>query len=129
MNAVRGQRHARTSLAGGDRVWDQRAFVATGAILSGLALPLTGLLDHAAGGTSAANAVGWSIAHVSVSCVFVGLCTWHILLNRRALLRYVRAAGARAGSARRLPARETVAAAAVVGGVLALTVIHALAEG
>ena len=59
----------------------------------------------------------------------MGFCTWHIVLNRRTLIRYLRAAGAPAGSTRRLPARETVAAAAVVGGVLALTVIHALAEG
>ena len=93
-------------------VWNQRAFVAVGAVLSGLALPATGLLDH-----------------VSVSCLFVGFCTWHLVLNRRALLRYVRAAGGKTGTLRRLPARETVAAAAVVGGVLALTVAHALAEG
>ena len=50
MNAISGQRHAHTRLAGSARVWNQRAFVATGAVLSGLALPVTGLLDHAAGG-------------------------------------------------------------------------------
>jgi hypothetical protein len=110
-------------------VWNQRAFVALGAVLSGLALPATGLLDHAAGGSSSEAAVGWSIAHVSVSCMFVGFCGWHIVLNRRALLRYLRAAGGRAGAVRRLPARETVAAAAIVGGVLAATVVHALVEG
>lgn len=108
--------------------WNQRAFVALGAVLSGLALPATGLLDHAAGGGSSAAAMRWSIAHVSVSTLFVGFCAWHIVLNRRALLRYVRAAGDRAGSAR-LPARETVAAAAIVGTVLAATVVHALLEG
>lgn len=109
--------------------WNQRAFVALGAVLSGLALPATGLLDHAAGGSSSESAVGWSIAHVSVSCLFLGFCTWHIALNRRPLLKYLRAAGGRAGALRRLPARETVAAASIVGGVLALTIVHALAEG
>jgi hypothetical protein len=109
-------------------VWNQRAFVALGAVLSGLALPVTGLLDHAAGGSPSGAAVGWSIAHVSVSCLFVGFCGWHIVLNRRALLRYLRAANDRAGAVRRLPARETVAAAAIVGGVLAATVAHALVE-
>jgi hypothetical protein len=109
-------------------VWNQRAFVALGAVLSGLALPATGLLDHAAAGSSGQSAVGWSIAHVSVSCLFVGFCGWHIVLNRRALLRYLRAAGERAGGVR-LPARETVAAAAIVGAVLAATVVHALVEG
>jgi hypothetical protein len=108
--------------------WNQRAFVALGAVLSGVALPATGLLDHAAGGSSSESAVGWSAAHVSVSCLFLGFCTWHIVLNRRALLRYVRAAGAHAGTFR-LPAREALAAAAVVGSILAATVIHALVEG
>ena len=109
--------------------WNQRSFVVLGALLSGLALPVTGLLDHAAGGSSSENAVGWSIAHISVSCLFVGFCGWHLVLNRRALLRYLRAAGGEAEALRRLPARETVAAAAVVGGVLLATVVHALAEG
>ena len=59
----------------------------------------------------------------------MGFCGWHIVLNRRALLRYLRAAGSSAGAVRRLPARETVAAAAIVGGVLAATVVHALVEG
>jgi hypothetical protein len=110
-------------------VWNQRAFVALGAVLSGLALPATGLLDHAAGRSTGEAAVGWSIAHVSVSCLFVGFCTWHLVLNRRALLRYLRAAGGRAGAVRRLPARETVAAAAIVGGVLTATAVHALVGG
>jgi hypothetical protein len=108
--------------------WNPRAFVATGAVLSGLTLPVTGLLDHAVGGASSEAAVGWSIAHVSTSCLFVGFCTWHIVLNRRALLKYLRTAGARAGGVR-LPARETVAAAAIVGGVVTVTVIHALTKG
>jgi hypothetical protein len=109
--------------------WDQRAFVVLGAVLSGLALPVTGVLDHAAGGSSSESAVGWSIAHVSVSSLFVAFCTWHIVLNRRPLLKYLRAASARAGAARGLPAKETVAAAGIVGVVLAATVVHALAEG
>jgi hypothetical protein len=44
-------------------------------------------------------------------------------------LKYLRAAGGRAGALRRLPARETVAAAGIVVGVLVFTVVHALAEG
>jgi hypothetical protein len=113
----------------GQSAWNQRAFVTLGAVLSGLALPATGLLDHVAGGSSKESAVGWSIAHVSVSCLFVGFCTWHIVLNRRPLLKHLRLAGGRAGALRRLPARETVAAAGIVGGVLALTIVHALSEG
>jgi hypothetical protein len=109
--------------------WNQRSVVVLGAVLSGLALPATGLLDHAAGGSSSESAVGWSIAHISLSTLFVGFCTWHIVLNRRPLLKYLRAAAGRAGALRGLPAREAVAAAGIVGGVLAATVLHALAEG
>jgi hypothetical protein len=130
VNAASGQRHARTSVVGSAQGWNQRAFVATGAVFSGLALPVTGLLDHAAGGSSAANAVAWSIAHTTLGALFAGFCIWHIALNRRALLRYLRAAvpaSGRPGGA--APAREALIAAALVGGVLAATVLHALLEG
>jgi hypothetical protein len=130
VNAASGQRHARTSVAGSDHAWNQRAFVATGAVLSGLALPVTGLLDHAAGGSASANAVGWSIAHSSLGALFAGFCAWHVVLNRRALLRYLRAvlpASGRPGGA--APSREVLVATALVGGVLAATVVHALLEG
>ena len=130
MNAASDQRHAHTPLAGSARTWSQRAFVATGAVLSGLALPVTGLFDHAAGGPAAADAVGWSIVHTTLGALFVGFCVWHVTLNRRALLRYLRAAmpatGRPGGAA---PSREVLIAAALVGGVLAATVLHALLEG
>lgn len=109
------------------RPWNARAFVAAGALLSGLALPITGLLDHAAGSVASADDVGWTIAHVGLSVMFVGFCTWHIVLNRRALLRYLRAAATAEGRRRiPLPSREVGAAAAVVGAALVLVVAHAL---
>lgn len=113
--------------AAGSKSWDQRAFVATGALLSGLALPVTGLLDHAAGGSVSAHAVGWSIAHAALGIMFVAFCTWHIVLNRRALLRHLRAARASHGRRVSLPSREVGAAAVLVGGALTLVVAHALA--
>jgi hypothetical protein len=95
--------------------------VVTGALLSGLALPLSGLADHAAGG-SGRSAAGWSVVHASLGGIFVGFCVWHATLNRRALLRYLRAGGA----ARALPSTEVLAALALVGGISALTGTHAL---
>jgi hypothetical protein len=129
VNAARARRHARPPVAGVERVWNQRAFIATGAVLSGLALPVTGLLDHAAGGSASADSVGWSIAHTSLGALFAGFCVWHVVLNRRALLRYLRAAlpAGRPGGA--APSREVLIAMALVGGVLAATVVHALLEG
>jgi len=106
-----------------ERRWNQRAFVVTGALLSGLTLPIMGLADHAAGGPGgAAAAAGWSIVHTSLGVLFASFCIWHAALNRRALARYLRAkipGGA-------LPTREVLVALALIGGVLALTVAHAL---
>ena len=41
-----------------ERAWNQRTFVVTGALLSGLALPISGLADHAAGGPQAPKPAG-----------------------------------------------------------------------
>jgi uncharacterized membrane protein len=106
------------------RHWDQRRFIALGALLSGLALPITGLADHLAGHSSGPDAVvGWSIVHVALGTLFVAFVTWHAVLNRRALLKHL--SGGAAGAALRSP--EAVAALVLVGGVLALTVTHAVA--
>jgi hypothetical protein len=46
--------------------WNQRAFVATGALLFGLTLPVTGLVDHVVRDHRGAAAVGrWSVAHIA----------------------------------------------------------------
>jgi hypothetical protein len=104
--------------------WNQRLFVVTGALLSGLALPVTGLVDRLAGAAGgAATPAGWSIVHAAPGVLFAVFCAWHAVLNRHALARHLRArlpAGV-------LPVAEVLGALALVGGVLALTVTHALA--
>ncbi len=121
MNDDRGHLSSGAAVATRERRWNQRAFVVAGALLSGLALPVSGIADHAAGGP-AESAVGWSIVHVVLGALFAGFCVWHAALNRRALLRYLRAKI----PARALPTREVLAALALVGVVVALTVTHAL---
>ena len=101
--------------------WEQRRFVAVAAALSGLALPVTGLADHPA--VAAGDPASWAIVHTSLGTMFVVFAVWHCVLNRRALVRYVRSAiGSRA-----LVGREAVVAATLVGLVLAVTVLHAVA--
>ncbi len=107
-----------------ERGWNHRAFVVLGAALSGLALPITGVVDHAAGHSTEQAQIGWAVVHSVLGGLFVGFCTWHIVLNRRALLRYLRGRAPRG-----VPAKEMVAAAALVGVVLLVTVSHALVEG
>ena len=120
VNDDRGNGSAAHAAAEGRR-WNQRAFVTTGALLSGLALPISGLADHAAGGPEG-SAAAWSVVHTSLGALFVGFGVWHAALNRRALLRYVRTGR----PAHALPSREALVALALVGGVSALTVTHAL---
>lgn len=101
--------------------WNQRRFVAVAAALSGMALPVTGLADHLAG--EAGDPVGWAIVHTTLGLLFVAFATWHCALNRRALMKYVRGAV----SSRLLVGREALVAGVLVGMVLMLTVLHAVA--
>jgi ferredoxin len=90
--------------------WDQRRFVSLCALFSGLALPITGIADHVARDSSGVEAgAGWIVAHVAIGAVFVVFAAWHAVLNRRALLRYLRARAARPS----LPSREPLAAPAM----------------
>jgi heme exporter protein D len=99
--------------------WDQRRFVSLGVLFAGLALPISGLGDHFARHSSGPHAdFGWVVAHAATGSLFVVLATWHAVLNRRALLKYLRSRTARPA----LPSLEALAALALVGGTLALTV-------
>lgn len=107
-----------------ERRWNQRGFVALCALFSGLALPISGFADHLAGPSPAADTrVGWSIVHTSLGVVFVIFCTWHVVLDRRALLKHLRDRALHQA----LPTRETLTAMTLIGGLLALTVTHAVA--
>jgi hypothetical protein len=66
--------------------------------------------------------VGWSIVHAAIGIVLVIFGTWHAVLHRRALLRYLRERTVWAV----LPTREAFAALALIGGVLSLTVTQAI---
>jgi len=115
-----GSLAARPATRRSDR-WDRRAFVVTGALLSGLTLPVSGFADHLARRPSGGTAAGWAIVHVSLGTLFVGFCAWHVVLNRRALARHLRG-----GLPVRLrPTREFLAALALVGAIFAGTVVHA----
>jgi len=98
--------------------WNQRRFVAVAAALSGLALPATGLADHLSG--QAGAPASWSVVHTSLGTLFAGLVIWHCVLNRRALAHHLR------DTRRAVAGREALAAAVLVGVVLAATVLHAL---
>lgn len=95
--------------------WDQCRFVALGVLLSGLALPVTGIADHLARHASGPDAAGWVAFHIALGTLFVVFATWHAVLNRRALLRYLRGREATAGASRRRSSCWTVRAARPAG--------------
>ncbi len=103
-----------------------RAFVALMIGLSGLGLPLTGVMNHTYGfAPPSVERHAWMSAHNVLGLLFTVFCLWHVILNRRALLAHVRSV------AGRLPAcsREATLAATVVALALVLFVGHAFLAG
>jgi len=92
------------------RRWNQRASAVIGAAFSSLAVPVTGLLDHAAGRE-------WAIAHTALGVLCLAFCICHVVLNRRALLSYV----TRASAGRWNQRTVVVAGAALCGLTLPVT--------
>ena len=103
-----------------------RAFAALMIGLSGLGLPVTGLVTHVYAFSPLSVARhAWMSAHNALGVLFVAFSIWHIVLNRRALLNHVRSAASQIPAIR----RELVVAAAVVTLTLLLSVGHALHAG
>lgn len=103
--------------------FNARALLALTAALSGVALPVTGIADHAHRSHGAAiGAAAWTSAHVALGVLFTVAVTWHAALNRRALRAYLRGTTAAPASI----TREAVCAVAVVSAVVLAAVGHAL---
>ena len=103
-------RAIRNAVCGRGTRWNPRSVAVIGAGLSGLALPVTGLLDHAAGRE-------WALPHVAIALVCVVFCSWHLVLNRRTLMRRFR----QVASGNRNRQAIIVVAAALLGVTLPVT--------
>ena len=101
--------------------FNKRAFVSLAAAGAGLGLPVTGLANHLlATGPMTTQRHAWMAAHNSLGILFLVLAVWHVLLNRRGFLKYVRGLAAQ----RTVFSREARYAAGLVGIVLFLAVGH-----
>lgn len=108
------------------RAFKYRAFVAIVMVLSGLALPVTGIANHFYGfAPLSVERHAWMSAHNALGLVFAACSIWHVALNRRALWGHAK------NTAAHIPvmSREAVLAGAVVTLVLLLTVGHAFHAG
>ena len=100
--------------------FNTRAFVALSLALSGLGLPVTGIMNHVDQTAPFATRHGWMAAHNSLALLVVVFAIWHVTLNWKALVRYV------GSSARQVLARrEALWATAMVALVLLVAVGHA----
>jgi hypothetical protein len=89
---------------------------------SGLGLPVTGIANHVYGFDSLTVARhAWMSAHNVLGLLFAVFSIWHVVLNRRPLMRHIQ------GVAARIPtvSREALLAAALVALCLFLLVGHA----
>lgn len=107
----------------GRRRFNYRAFVSLTIALAGAGLPVTGIGNHwqqLEPMTVARHA--WMSAHNSLGVIFVVFATWHVVLNRRALVAQIR------GVAGRVPraGRELLYALAVVGATTGVVIAHAI---
>jgi hypothetical protein len=106
--------------------FNTRAFVALMIAFSCLGLPITGVANHVYGFSALTVARhAWMSAHNILGLLFIIFSIWHIVLNRRALLNYIR------GVAARIPflSREAALAGAVVTLALFIFLGHAFHIG
>jgi hypothetical protein len=109
-----------------NRTFEYRTFAAIGMVLSGLALPVTGIANHFFACTPpSVGSHAWMSAHNALGILFVVFSIWHVALNRMALWKHLR------NAASRIPgmSREALLAGAVVTLTLVLFVGHAFHAG
>ncbi len=74
------------------RSFNKRAFTAIMSGLTALTLPFTGLILHGySEGRISGDGHAWFTLHVGLGILFVVFAAWHALINRRALLNYIKA--------------------------------------
>lgn len=105
--------------------FNRRAFIAMMAALTGVGLPISGLLLHASsGGHFRGGGHVWTVIHVLLGILFTVFVTGHIILNRRPIGNYLKA-----NAAGRLPlSREACWAAIIMVAIVVVMLAHSLPE-
>ncbi len=105
------------------RRFNPRAFVSSMIVFTAAGLPVTGLANHVLQAEPFSTARhAWMGAHNSLGVLFVVFAAWHVVLNRRALAGYLRAAAPRVPGG----GREVFCALLLLTVTTALVVAHAL---
>jgi hypothetical protein len=102
---------------------NKRALAAMVALISGMGLPFTGLGNHLLHSSSLHGPRHfWIVTHEVLGILFMVSAIWHVLLNHKALVRYIRDSVGRVSGV----SREAFWAAALVGIMLFVSVGHLL---
>jgi hypothetical protein len=76
------------------RSFNKRAFTAIMSGLTALTLPFSGLILHGySEGAIAGDIHFWLTVHVLLGLLFIVFAAWHAIINRRALLSYIKGVG------------------------------------
>ncbi len=107
----------------GRKFFNLRGFAVLTATVSGLGLPITGLIIylHQRGPIASASRHGWMTVHTYLGILFLVSAITHATLNRRILVNYIRGYAASSGIG-----REAVCAIVVVAVVLIFAVGQAV---
>ena len=104
------------------RPFNKRAFAASMAALTGATLPLSGwFCHHYQFAPMTVTRHAWMAVHVTTAILFIAFAGWHVVMNRKAIVAYLR------GAAVNTPgfSREARLAAAIFALVLFVAAGHA----
>jgi hypothetical protein len=108
------------------RKFNIRSFVALMIAFSGLGLPITGIANHIYGFTPLTlERHIWMSAHNILGLIFCIFSIWHIALNRRPLVGYLKGIGFSLS----FLSREAMLAGAIVTVILLFFIGHAFHAG
>lgn len=105
---------------------NHRALVTSLIVFSGLGLPITGIVNHFYGFSMlTVERHAWMAAHNVLGLLFAVFSVWHVVLNRRAIRKYL------AINLKRVPtvSREAIFAGSFVAFALLVFVGHAFYAG
>ena len=103
--------------------FNKRAFLAAAMCMSALFLPVSGFMNHALQSAPWSTARHfWMAIHNMSALLFSIVLLWHVMVNRKALGRYVRSVPAR------IPGKEALLGAAVVVGAVGIFSLHAFQQ-
>lgn len=99
--------------------FNKRAFISVGMFISGIGLPLSGIMNHyLAFDSMTTERHAWMSAHNILGIFFILFAVFHIIYNWKGLIKYIK------NSVEAFISKEAVTALSVVLFFLVLVILH-----